>query len=65
MSAEDHGHTPANWTASIVALIGCFIATVGFFMPNIPVIVVGSVVALVSPFIVTIMNKVAASKDAE
>lgn len=39
-----HGSTPAAWAGSLTALVGALVGTVGFFIPNVAVIIAGFVI---------------------
>lgn len=41
-----HGHSVASWTAVAIVIFGGLIATIGFIAANVPVTIVGGVIAL-------------------
>ncbi|HCK79336.1 MAG TPA: hypothetical protein DHW34_04915 [Actinobacteria bacterium] len=43
---DDHGNTVAAWTLVAIVIVGCTIGSVGFIVAQPPLVIVGTVVAL-------------------
>jgi hypothetical protein len=48
---EDHGHTPAAWTAVILCIAGFLVGGAGLVTASYPTAIVGGAVVLVAPII--------------
>jgi hypothetical protein len=55
--SENHGNTPAAWTAVVVALAGFVVGGIGLMMGSMTVFWVGVVLAPVALVVLGVMNK--------
>jgi hypothetical protein len=55
--ADNHGNTPAAWTAVVVALAGFVVGGIGLMMGNMTLFWVGVALAPVALVVLGVMNK--------
>lgn len=53
---DNHGSTPAAWTAVIICIVGFAVGGVSLPMKSVPLFVVGAAFAVASPFIGKVMH---------
>ncbi len=59
MSADNHGNTPAAWTAVVVALVGFVVGGVGLMLDpvSMPVFWVGVAIVVAAGVVFVVMDK--------
>ena len=55
--SNDHGNTPAAWTAVVVALAGFVVGGIGLMVSNMTMFWVGVVLAPIALVVLAVMNK--------
>jgi len=63
--SDNHGNTPAAWTAVVVALAGFVVGGIGLVMGNMTVFWVGVVLAPVALVVLGVMNKMGYGNEGE
>ena len=63
--SDNHGNTPAAWTAVVVALAGFVVGGIGLMMGNMTVFWVGVVLAPVALVVLGVMNKMGYGNEGE
>ena len=55
--SNDHGNTPAAWTAVVVALAGFFVGGIGLMVDSMTMFWVGVALAPIALVVLAVMNK--------
>ena len=63
--SDNHGNTPAAWTAVVVALAGFVVGGIGLMIGNMTVFWVGVVLAPVALVVLGVMNKMGYGNEGE
>ena len=63
--SDNHGNTPAAWTAVVVALAGFVVGGIGLMMGNMTVFWVGVVLAPLALIVLGVMNKMGYGNEGE
>ena len=63
--SDNHGNTPAAWTAVVVALAGFVVGGIGLMMGNMTLFWVGVVLAPVALIVLGVMNKMGYGNEGE
>ena len=63
--SNDHGNTPAAWTAVVVGLAGFVVGGIGLMMGNMTVFWVGVVLAPLALVVLGVMNKMGYGNEGE
>jgi len=53
---EDHGNTPAAWTAVAIIIVGFTIGGFGMIVANVPLFVVGGIICVVGVVVGKVMQ---------
>lgn len=55
--SDNHGNTPAAWTAVVVALVGFVVGGIGLMVSSYPMFWVGVALAPISLVVLGVLNK--------
>ena len=63
--SENHGNTPAAWTAVVVGLAGFVVGGIGLMMGNMTVFWIGVILAPAALVVLGVMNKMGYGNEGE